>query len=656
MAKKQARPGRTLVLFVLGLAVLYGLVGLADVTGDKAEGESSWKPALGLDLQGGTRITLDSLSNPSADNLEEARKIIDARVNGSGVAEAEVVTQNNNIVVEIPGATNRDLIETVERTAQLRFRLVACPNQIGSCASSVTAGQGVSTGEEVPTDPTATGDPAQPSATGVPVEPSTSAAPDASSAPADPTESSSAANRVAPGFGRTTTPTDTPTDTATDGATATGTPSAPATDATPSAPATPDATETPAPAVEFDNNAVVSVDDAVAFIRDGFSQDADCGPTGYAQVTCEQLYNTYSCNPDGTIVKADTTSPLPDQPVDDPTKPLVACSPEQPYVSDTNPGNPATLYLLSPALIQGTDLSDASFGIPQGQVNYAVTLDLRDPGKTAFADVSARLTKGQNGENFAMVLDGTVLSAPYFESVIADGRAQISGNFTEAESQSLANSLKYGSLPIQFEANTETIGPSLAGDQLSAGLTAGAFGLGLVLIYCLFYYRGLGIVVVASLLAAAAVTYSLVLLLSETAGFVLTLPGIAGLIIAVGVTADSFIIFFERIRDEMREGKSMRVAVESGWKRAKVTRLAAQVVSLLSAAVLYIFATGAVKGFGFALGLTTLVDLAILFWFTKPMVSWLARFTFFNSGSKFSGLSPETLGIDGPAKPAGGTI
>ena len=183
---------------------------------------------------------------------------------------------------------------------------------------------------------------------------------------------------------------------------------------------------------------------------------------------------------------------------------------------------------------------------------------------------------------------------------------------------------------------------------------AGAFGLGLVLLYCLIYYRGLGLVVVASLLVAAATTYAMVLLLSETANFTLTLPGIAGLIIAVGITADSFIIFFERIRDEMREGKSMRVAVENGWKRAKVTRLAAQVVSLLSAAVLYIFASGVVKGFGFALGLTTIIDLAILFWFTKPMVSWLAHFKFFNSGHRLSGLSRETLGMDAAAAPVGG--
>ncbi|MDO9496246.1 MAG: MMPL family transporter, partial [Nocardioides sp.] len=172
------------------------------------------------------------------------------------------------------------------------------------------------------------------------------------------------------------------------------------------------------------------------------------------------------------------------------------------------------------------------------------------------------------------------------------------------------------------------------------------FGLGLVMLYCLLYYRGLGLVVLGSLAIAAAITYSMVLLLGVSAGFTLTLPGIAGLIIAVGITADSFIIFFERIRDEMRDGKTMRVAVESGWKRAKVTRLAANVVSLLSASVLYFFATGAVKGFGFALGLSTLIDLAVLFWFTKPLVSYLGRFRFFNGGGRFSGLSKETLGMD----------
>jgi preprotein translocase subunit SecD len=247
------------------------------------------------------------------------------------------------------------------------------------------------------------------------------------------------------------------------------------------------------------------------------------------------------------------------------------------------------------------------------------------------------------------VLDGQVLSAPTMDALILDGRAQISGDFTQESASSLATSLKFGALPIAFDergTTVETIGPSLAGDQLSAGLLAGAIGLLLVMLYCLIYYRGLGLVVIASLLVAAAATYALVLLLSETANFTLTLPGIAGLIVAVGITADSFIVYFERIRDEMRDGKSMRIAVEAGWVRARNTCLAADSVSLLAAVVLYIFAAGVVKGFAFALGLSTLIDLVVFFWFTKPMVTWLGRFSLFNKGHPLSGLSAEALGVD----------
>jgi len=192
----------------------------------------------------------------------------------------------------------------------------------------------------------------------------------------------------------------------------------------------------------------------------------------------------------------------------------------------------------------------------------------------------------------------------------------------------------------------ETVGPSLAGDQLSAGLTAGAIGLLLVMIYCLVYYRGLGVVVLGSLVVAAALTYALILLLSTTANFTLTLPGIAGLIVAVGITADSFIVFFERIRDEMRDGRSMRVAVEHGWARARNTCLAADAVSLLAALVLYIFAAGVVKGFAFTLGVSTLIDLVVFFWFTHPLVSWLARYPFFHRGHRLSGLDAGALGVD----------
>ena len=232
-------------------------------------------------------------------------------------------------------------------------------------------------------------------------------------------------------------------------------------------------------------------------------------------------------------------------------------------------------------------------------------------------------------------------------ALITNGQAQIEGNFTQASAKSLATSLKYGALPVTFsDFSVETVGPSLAGDQLTAGITAGIVGLILVMIYCLIYYRGLGIVVVGSLLVAGAATYAMVLLLSKTANFTLTLPGIAGLIVAVGITADSFIVYFERIRDEMRDGKSMRVAVEAGWIRARATCLAADAVSLLAAIVLYIFAAGVVRGFAFALGLSTLIDLVVFFWFTKPLVSVLARTTFYNGGGRWSGLSAATLGID----------
>jgi preprotein translocase subunit SecD len=341
------------------------------------------------------------------------------------------------------------------------------------------------------------------------------------------------------------------------------------------------------------------------------------------------VYNAYSCPAPGSNERV----------VDDPTIPIVTCDDQ------------GQKYLLSPAQIEGTEISSASAIAPgqvQGQVKWTVQLNLKSKG----ADEQLKLSQAMVGDQnklTAIVLDGKVVTATYFSDVIPDGTSQIEGDFTESEAKSLATSLKYGALPISFDPDKTTsqvIGPSLAGDQLSAGITAGIAGLLLVMIYCLFYYRGLGLVVIASLLVAGATTYAMVLLLAKSAGFTLTLPGIAGLIVAVGITADSFIVFFERIRDEMRSGKSMRVAVEAGWIRARATCVAADAVSILAAVVLYIFAAGVVKGFAFALGLSTLIDLAVFFWFTHPMVSWLARFPFFNKGHKLSGLDAENLGID----------
>ena len=368
---------------------------------------------------------------------------------------------------------------------------------------------------------------------------------------------------------------------------------------------------------------------------------------GYTQEDVD-LFNSYVCDADGNLVDAEDGTPA--QLVDDPLKPLVGCSPPEEALGNTA-AQPAIKYLLSKSIIAGTDLEDASFGIPRNDVQYVVDLVIGGAGRSVFSEASQTLVP--DVDQFAIVLDGQVISAPTFQSSITNGRAQISGNFTEQSAGSLATSLRYGALPISFtDPSTDSIGPTLAGDQLKAGLTAGIIGLALVMLYCLLYYRGLGLVVIASLVVAAAITYAMVLLLSETAGFTLTLPGIAGLIIAVGITADSFIILFERIRDEMRDGKSMRVAVESGWTRARNTCLAADAVSLLAAVVLYVFAAGVVKGFAFALGLTTLIDLVVFFWFTKPMVSYLAHFRFFSRGHRLSGLSAETLGVD--RLPAGG--
>jgi preprotein translocase subunit SecD len=340
---------------------------------------------------------------------------------------------------------------------------------------------------------------------------------------------------------------------------------------------------------------------------------------------------------------------------DSKTRPLVTCDDE------------GQKYLLSAPMIEGTQLKSASPAAPDQQsVQWRVNLTFNSDARKIFADVSKAIANATNPltqqpKQFAIVLDGKVISAPTVNEPILNGSAEITGSFTQSSAQALANSLKYGALPLRFKVPVVTTeGPTLASDQLSAGLYAGGFGLLLVLVYCLLYYRGLGIVVVASLGIAALITYAVVLAMSQAVNFTLTLPGIAGLIVAVGITADSFIVYFERIRDEMRSGKSMRVAVEAGWVRARATCLAADAVSLLAAVVLYIFSIGVVKGFAFTLGISTVIDLVVFFLFTKPMVSWLATFKFFYSGHKLSGLSPDHVGTNRPTgaprpSPAGGS-
>ena len=312
-------------------------------------------------------------------------------------------------------------------------------------------------------------------------------------------------------------------------------------------------------------------------------------------------------------------------------------------------------YILAPAEVLGRQVSKATSSIDtQGGSAWYVMLTFNGEGTKAFGALTSRVTTLAAPLNqVAIVLDGLVVSAPRITEAIPSGNAQITGSFTQLEAQDLANVLKYGALPLAFDrGEVQQVSPTLGADQLNAGLLAGGIGLGLVLLYSLLYYRGLGMVTVGSLAVAGSLVYLLFLLLGKWIGFTLTLAGIAGAIVAIGVTADSFIIYFERIRDEIREGRSLRTAVETGWSRARRTILVADFVSIIAAVLLYFFAVGGVRGFAFTLGLTTLVDLIVVFVFTKPIVTILAKMNFFASGHPLSGLSAKSTGTLPVAKEA----
>ena len=305
-------------------------------------------------------------------------------------------------------------------------------------------------------------------------------------------------------------------------------------------------------------------------------------------------------------------------------------------------------YILAPAEVLGRQVTKASALLdPQGASGWYVTLDFDGEGTTKFGAMTTRLTSLPQPQNqAAIVLDGLVYSAPRINEPINTGTAQITGNFTQPEAQDLSNVLKYGALPLAFDrGEVQQVSPSLGADQLRGGLIAGVLGLLLVIIYSMLYYRGLGLVSVGSLLVASVMAFLSILLLGETIGFTLTLAGIAGVIVAIGITADSFIVYFERIRDEVREGKSLKSAVETGWVRARRTVIVADAVSMIAALMLYFFAVGGVRGFAFTLGLTTVIDLIVVFFFTKPLVTVLARFPFYSQGHKLSGFSAKSLGV-----------
>jgi preprotein translocase subunit SecD len=536
-------------------------------------------PRLGIDLAGGTTITLEAKNQPGQENavnetnMNTAVGIIERRVNGLGVSEAEVQTQgNSHIIVNIPKGTNSEQArEQVGTTAQLFFRPVLT---------------------------VAAGGPAAP-------EPSPSAS--TSGAPKDDKDKETAT----PPSGS---PSGTPSASATtQGRAVTEGLKAPAASPSPSASGSPKASESPKPGES--PVPTPSADPATAAL--------------------EKQFTTLDCTDDkarGTL--GDNVKP---------TEPAVACG--------KNSAGQWEKYILGPAEVNGKDVDDAKGQLDQQRGMWIVTMDFTDAGAKKFQKITGRLSQQQPPMNqFAIVLDGEVVSAPQVNQTLS-ASAEITGNFDQDSAQNLGNILSYGALPLSFEEDSvTTVTAALGGEQLKAGLIAGAIGLALVVIYLVVYYRGLSLIALLSLGVSAILTYTIMTLLGPAIGFALNLPAVCGAIVAIGITADSFIVYFERIRDEIREGRTLRPAVERAWPRARRTVLVSDFVSFLAAAVLFVVTVGKVQGFAFTLGLTTLLDVVVVFFFTKPVMTLMARRKFFASGHPWSGLDPKRLGAKPPLR------
>lgn len=540
----QIRPARYLAAFVAVVAVLYALVFL---TGDHKP-----KPKLGIDLQGGTRVTLTARtedgSAPSREQLTQAKEIIDRRVNGIGVSGAEVLSEGNNLIITVPGAEGEQA-KSLGQTAKLRFRKVT---------------QAVAATPPPQPSPTT----APPSGTSTPSS-ETSTPPSGANSPATPTPSPQGRPvpaqqpPAAPGPG-------------------TSAPAGPST-----APGTPTATFE-APQGPADPKAAAEIQ---KLRQTRQSTDPSVQQQALAQLDCS------------------VEDPL--LGFDDANLPLVTCAQD-----DTEK------YVLEPAFLDGQRIESAAAAPNPKGAGYVVTLNYDSEGTKTWGD----FTSANVNQRAAFVLDGEVVSAPTINEPILGGSTEISGRFNQRTATELANVLKYGSLPLSFEnSEAETVSATLGLTSLRAGLIAGGLGLILVMVYCLFYYRLLGILTILSLVLSGVVVFAVLVLLGRTIGFTLDLAGVAGFIIAIGITADSFVIFFERLKDEIREGRTFRSAVPRGWVRARRTILSADAVSFLAAAVLYALAVGQVKGFAFTLGMSTVLDLVVVFLVTYPLVTLASR-------------------------------
>ncbi|WP_187399589.1 protein translocase subunit SecD [Micromonospora sp. AP08] len=618
----QMRPGRQLAVLGFIFVVLYLLVFFSG--GASGGWKDRLEPRLGLDLIGGTRLTLEATNSvdgkpPTAANLEEARQIIESRVNAYGVAEAEVVTEGNrNIVISLPGQ-NRELNDVGE-AAELRFRKVLKATD-GSGAAAAPA----PTASATPA-PSGSATPA-PSGSATP-QPSGSAAPKATASP-----SAGGQGGMAP------------------------TPSASAAAPTPSA--------TPSAAAPSPSASAAPVPQNIEQQRKAIEQKV--GPAAWAAASGLQAPADLTADP----TLADKLKPFgtlsPQEIAVLPVGmqfnvPTITCAQldKRPAASIKDENQQAVAcesgakYLLDKAKVLGTDVDDANAVLDQTS-SWVVSLNFTGKGQEKWTALTReafnnegqacdQTALGQDGKcRVAVVLDNEIVSSPEIQGVLT-GDSQITGSFDNKSANALASQLRYGALPVTFEPQErQNVTATLGDSHLKAGLLAAGIGMLLVIIYSFFYYRLLGSVIFLSLVLSALLVFGALVVLGRSIGFTLTLAGIAGMIVSLGVAADSFVIYFERLKDEIREGRSPRSAVPRAWIRARRTIISANAITLMSAVVLYIVSVGAVKGFAFALGLATVLDLVVVFLFRHPIMTMFARTRAF--------LSPRVSGL-GRALPA----
>jgi preprotein translocase subunit SecD len=590
--KTVPHPGRALAALIALIVIMF----LALVGGNlfsPGQWHNDFRIGLGLDLSSGTELSMQATTlsggTPSAADLNEAKTIILSRVNASGNTGAQVQTQGNNILnVSVPGKTTQQTEQLVSETALLNFRQTLLYLPYGATATAPSTSTTPSASPSASSSSTATATPS----------PSASA-----------TGTAKTSAKIVPAASSSASPT----------ASSTASPSA-------------SASASPSPSA---------------------SQPSSASALGDASLVNKQtlaLFNKVQCTPGDTTKwkqQAGYTTP---EDYDNPNVQIISC--------DSSGGK----YVLDVAKVQGQQIATATAELSTTSNQWEVLLNFKSDAVGPWATLTAEqaskyYTAGQGNPQtndywlatIGIVLDGNVITAPETTSAIPNGAAQITGGFTQAQATQLQNVLQYGSLPLNFKILTaNTVSASLGRAQLTGGLIAAAIGLGLVVIYSFLYYRGLGLVSVLSLVIAGGLALLSVMLLTKYQNFALELSGIAGLIVAIGITADSFVVFFERLRDEVREGKALRPAVEAGWKRARRTILVSDTVSFIAAVLLYYFSIGEVKGFAYTLGLTTLIDIIVVFLFTKPMVTLLARTKFYGDGHRWSGLDPARLGARTP--------